>query len=170
MLATRSGMVVADPVTALAEHLAGHRRVPGPSASEVLAASSATPAGEQWRQAARCALLADHTWREGTLPSWSPSTAWAALADAAALTEAVAVLDHDLADAAWSLGHHKDAGVLQRSADSPLRVAAIEVQAVAFFGPHAGSRSFPAVLLPARSCPWPGTAICPPPRPGCSPP
>ena len=155
MLATRPGMVVADPVTALAEQLAGHRRVPGPSASEALTASSATPTGEQWREAARSALLADHTWREGTLPSWSPSTAWAALADAAALTEAVVVLDHDLAAAARSLGHAKDAGVLQRSADSPLRVAAIEVQAVASFGPLTGvevevvsSRPAPGQIVP----------------------
>ena len=125
-------------VSALSKHLSDHQGLTsGLSVTQVLAATSATPAGEKWRHAARYALLADHDWREGRHPAWAPARAWAALADAAALTEAVATLDHDLARTAKSLGRDSDAAVLRRSAASGLRGAAVEAQALARFGPLA---------------------------------
>ena len=122
----------------LSKRLSDHQGLTGGlSVTQVLAARSTTPAGEEWRHAARHALLADHDWREGRHPAWAPARAWSVLADAAALTEAVATLDRDLASTARSLGRDSDAAVLRGSAASGLREAAVEVQALARFGPLA---------------------------------
>jgi hypothetical protein len=125
-----------DPITVFGLALADHQRVTRSlSPAEAVGALGSTPAAHEWRHAARHALTADDDWRHGAHPPWTPARAWAALADVAALTEAVTVLDHDLAQAAGSLGRNADARALVSSAVSGLRRAAVEVQAHARFGP-----------------------------------
>ena len=126
----------ADPVRAFGQALTDHHQVTRDlSPAEALSAIPSTPAGREWHHAARHALLADDAWRDGSHSTWTRARSWAALADVAAVTEALTVLDHDLAPAARALGRDRDAQVLERSTASSLRRAAAEVQAHARFGP-----------------------------------
>lgn len=127
---------IADPVRAFGQALTDHHQVTRDlSPAEALSAIPTTAAGREWHHAARHALLADDDWRHGSHPTWTRARSWAALADVAALTEALTVLDHDLAPAARALSRDRDAQVLERSTASALRRAAAEVQAHARFGP-----------------------------------
>lgn len=105
--------------------------------TDALNATSLTTAGRQWGAAARHAILAHHEWLTGLRRAWAPVQAWTALADVAALAEAVTVLDRDLTIAATSLGRGEDAAELASAAASGLRLTAAQVQTLARAGPLA---------------------------------
>lgn len=128
----------AHPVAALGRALYERVRVePDVAPSEVLARTSGTTTGRAWGEVARRAILAHHDWSTGLSGGWTPVRAWTALADVAAMTETVTVLDRDLAVAAHAQGRHQDATSLTTAARSGLRVAAAEVHALALAGPLA---------------------------------
>lgn len=126
------------PVAALGRALHERVRVEADLApSDVLARTAGTVAGRAWGEVARRAILAHHDWSSGLRSGWTPVQAWTALADIAAMTEAVNVLDRDLATAADALGRTDDANRLASAARSGLRLAAAEVHALALAGPLA---------------------------------
>lgn len=126
----------AQPVLLLARALKGY---PAPSVAqdpgERDAAALASPVGQAWSQVGRRALLAGHEWSTRA-PVLDGAQAWSAVADVAALAQALVVVDGDLRVAA-ARARDLDPGVqaeLQRTAASGLRVAAGEAAAVAAAG------------------------------------
>lgn len=97
---------------------------------------SSTGVGSTWAGVRRHAALADHEWAQRA-PTPTGDARWSAVADVAAITHAVAVLDHDLLAAART--HPRpDRDVVEaltRSTISGLRVAASEAGAIAAAGP-----------------------------------
>ena len=135
-----AGAVEADPVAALGRALAYRKRGPatGHAPTQVLAVASRTAAGREWARAARHALVAGHDWRTAAPHRWQTTSAWTAVADAAALAEATARLDRQLATAASRLGRAKDSQILEQASVSGLRTVAAEVSALARCGPLEG--------------------------------
>lgn len=101
------------------------------------------PATADWIAVGHRALLAARSWAGPTVGNLEPATAWHALAEIAALAEAIAVLDRDLRAAA---GERTDVHPLLAST-SGLRLAAREVLAVA--APDEPPRPGPAELAVA---------------------
>lgn len=136
-VASRVAALATDPVGVLGRLLTDHPRIPGTMApTDALDASSSSPAGVHWRRAARQALLAQDEWDRRTgFPAAVRHQAWALLADVAALTEAVACLERDLARAAATPGHGTLADALHDATGRGLRLAAATVRALASDGP-----------------------------------
>ncbi|MGH3570169.1 MAG: hypothetical protein ACRDRH_30010, partial [Pseudonocardia sp.] len=88
-----------------------------------------------WSRVARHALLAGHDWSTRP-PRPSPEQQWSAVADVAALAQAVTILDRDLLAAARQLDHVDPAvaQALDAATVSGLRVAAQEASALAATG------------------------------------
>lgn len=124
------------PVAALGRLLADHPRRPSAAPTDLVGTPAATAAGQLWRDVARHATLAHHEWVTSA-PRSSPKAekAWSALADVAALAEAAATLDPELARAMTAAGRHDDADVFTAASVSGLRVAAAEVRSLAAAGP-----------------------------------
>lgn len=126
----------AHPVAVLARTLASHP-TPGGRGSHIdrsLAAPESS-AGRAWMRISRHALVAGHEW--STRPARpSPEQQWSAVADVAALAQALVVLDRDLAEAARRHGDVDPTLVeaLEASSTSGLRVAAGEAGALAAAG------------------------------------
>ncbi len=98
--------------------------------------ASSSDGARSWAEIRRHTLLAGHEWSERA-PTPTGDQQWSAVADVAALARTVAVLDHDLLEAAQ---RHPDldpavADELQGATTSGLRIAATETGAVASAGP-----------------------------------
>jgi hypothetical protein len=134
----RIGDLEAHPVEALGRSL---RRHPRPrlehAPSDALLLPATTPAGVAWREAGRHALLAHHHWTDGEGVDLDQATTWAGVADVAALSRQLAVLDGELADILGAAGGRWTpiAGVLARAATSGLGVAARETARLSASGP-----------------------------------
>lgn len=97
------------------------------------------PATADWIQVGRRALLADRAWSGPTVGNLEPAAAWHALGEIAALAEAIAVLDVDLAAAA----QRPDVQSLIATT-AGLRLVAREVLALA--DPNGDTRPTPPAL------------------------
>ncbi|MGF1653956.1 MAG: hypothetical protein ACFCUP_11650 [Actinomycetales bacterium] len=125
-----------DPVATLIRVLA---TVPTPAPvppSDLAGPPPASPAGRAWDRIRRLSLLAEHEWTERA-PVPRGDERWSAAADAAAITRAISVLDHDLLTAAHAHPpmHPPVRDALAASTTCGLRVTATEVLARARAGP-----------------------------------
>lgn len=145
-----------DPVTSLTRLLASRTR-PGLdewSPSELLDASEvSTPAGRSWADAGRHAISAQHAW-SAAAPDLNTPHAWRALGAAAALTEAIGVLDTDLAGAATTAGRGEITTALASAAG--LRIAGHETRLLAAAQPDPPDATTPPPV------PHPGPSVPPP--------
>lgn len=124
--------VQAHPVAVLSRTLASHPTLaPRQAPSDSMAAE--TEGG--WSRVARHGLLAGHDWSTRP-PRPSPEQQWSAVADVAALAQAVTILDRDLLEAARRLDDVDPAVVraLDAATVSGLRVAAQEASALGAYG------------------------------------
>lgn len=124
------------PVAALGRLLADHPRRWYAAPTDIALTPAVTAAGQLWRDVGRHATLAHHAWVTSS-PDSRPTgdAAWSALADLAALAEAAATLDPDLARAMTTTGRHDDATNFSAAAVSGIRVAAAESRSLATAGP-----------------------------------
>ena len=124
-----------DPIAVLGRMLREQPRRLDQPLTYVLAAQAACTAGQHWRETAKAATLAEHYWRTA-VPFSRPhgDAAWTEIADIAALSQAVAALDLDIADSFNRVGRWQDAAIYRSAGQSGLRVAAIEAQALAATG------------------------------------
>lgn len=126
------------PVGMLSRTLAAH---PAPQGRQSLMDAFASPANpsparEGWARAGRHAVLATHEWSVRR-PRSSPDQHWSAVADVAAVAQAVVVLDLDLLDVARRLPGVDPAVVdaLEDATTSGLKTAAREAASLAATGP-----------------------------------
>jgi hypothetical protein len=128
----------AHPVAALGRALARHPRPPSERApSDAFVLPATTVAGQAWREVARHALVAHYHWSAGAGPRGDLATVWAGVADLAAVSRQLAVLDVELADTLYAAGPHRraTAQALSCGATSGLGVAARETARLAGTGP-----------------------------------
>lgn len=135
---SRIGDLEAHPVEALGQSLQRHPRpVLEHAPSDALLLPATTPAGIAWREAGRHALLAHHHWTDGHGTAPDRATTWAGVADVAAISRQLAVLDVELADTLHAAGGRWTpiGTVLARAATSGLGVAARETARLSASGP-----------------------------------
>jgi len=96
---------------------------------------AATAAGQLWRTVAEWATAAQYEWHQSSLASRpSGKAAWSEVADLAAMAEAVAHLNGDIADSLAEAGRWEDARAL-RSSQPELLDTARKVRLAAATGP-----------------------------------
>jgi hypothetical protein len=136
----RIGELEAHPVQALGQALARHPRPAAEVApSDAFLAPATSPAGQAWQQVARHALVAHHHWTAGDATPADEATAWAGVADLAAIARQLTVLDVELADVLSGRGPRRAeaASGLARAATSGVGVAGRETARLAAAGPIA---------------------------------
>ena len=137
---TQLGDVERHPVAALGEALARHPRPTLPfSPTDAMIVEVTSEAGAAWRRVARHALLAQHHWLAGDGPEPDPTTRWTGVADLAAISRQLAVLDVQLAERLDDAGPRwqRTARLLGFAATSGLGTAGREVARLAAAGPVA---------------------------------
>lgn len=133
------GLVEQDPVRALGLVLRG-REQPAFTRSPSELLDAATPVGtptDFWAAAGRHALLAARAWQGVSAATLSPDAAWKAVGEAAALAEAIAMLDTSL----LRVGAHRPDLSRTIGATAGLRLAARETQTLAELGGAARTRT-----------------------------
>jgi hypothetical protein len=151
------------PVAVLGRALRDHPRIHADlSPTGVHALEQSTEAGRTWLSASRHALVAHHDW----LGDWAPMTgdaAWSVLADVAALSRAIAVLDEGLVRDASRL-HRLDvaSGITPGRARQPAARRQRDARPSAARAGYRTPGEFPAQgdprEPPRRSCSWAASA------------
>jgi hypothetical protein len=120
----------------LAHQLEKQPRVADQALTDVLQATSSSRAGELWRVVAKSATVAEHDWSDA-VPISRPTgeQAEAEMADVAALTEAVAVLNGDIADSLNATARWVDAADF-RASQTPLLIASRTLRSYLGVGPR----------------------------------
>lgn len=133
---TKVAELVQDPSAVMNNLRRKTARIPAQDPHALLAADGTTPTSRLWLSIHRHAVVARHEWAHAD-PSSRPREAdlWPLMADGAALTGAVAVLDRRLVPALQRAGRDEDARLIGAGGLSGLRLAAERVGALARTGP-----------------------------------
>jgi len=122
-------------VTDLSQELARQPRINDQPLTSIIQRPTASRAGELWARVAKTATIAENEWHQSTLASRPyGNAAWSEIADIASLSEAIGLLDGDIADSLNAAGRWRDAADF-RASQSGLIAIAQEVRRLAGTGP-----------------------------------
>ncbi|GAB3250364.1 hypothetical protein [Kineosporia babensis] len=123
------------PVALLEKHLRNHPQIRTDTVTTIVETAPSTVKGRAWQTVLISSMRAQVAWSE-TPASLKPvgDEIWSHLADIAEITEAVTLLDIDLAEHLSVQKQHQDADRLRRGARSGIAIAAREVRYLAAGG------------------------------------